>query len=49
VKPPSFLALPLGYRLPTMVEMFGLKKPLPAMSRPSARKKALEVSTVIIR
>ncbi len=32
-----------------MVEMFGLKKPLPTISRPNAAKKKVSFSTVINR
>ena len=38
VKPPSRLWLPRGYNSPTMVEMFGLKKPFPTMSKANATK-----------
>ena len=49
VKPPSRFGLPDGYSDPTMVEMFGLKKPLPAISKARAKKKASSVSMVIIK
>jgi hypothetical protein len=49
VNPPSRSGSPSGYSEPTIVEMFGLKKPFPTISSASARKKADLVSIVISR
>jgi hypothetical protein len=49
VKPASRFVLAAGYSEPTIVEMFGLKKPLPTIRRPSAPKSAHSCSTAISR
>ena len=49
MKPESRFSLRSGYSVPTIVEMLGLKKPLPQMMSARATKKAYFVSIVISR
>ena len=48
VKPESRRGSPTGYSFPTMVEMFGLKRPLPAMMVARPRRKMVSFGIEIM-